>query len=249
MTLKQSSLKFLESVEILISHNINITKLDLTKAVFDFKQKKASYYLNLYKNSYNEFSNDIIALPALLKQNLDNKATIEEITSLLEPLKKHYLSKDLGKLLGYAKRIYDLSKQLRFPKSDKFIIKIPKLPNIIKEEVTADIKEIEKCFNYNCFRSSIILCGRIMETTLHRKYYESTGTDLLEKAPGIGIGKLIAKLQEKSVPLPAGLTQQIHLINQTRIFTVHKKQSAFIPSKEQANAIILFTIDVLEKLF
>jgi len=93
------------------------------------------------------------------------------------------------------------------------------------------------------------LCGRVMETALHRKYYEATGQDLLEKAPGIGLGNLIAKLSEKGVKLDPGLTNQIHLINQVRVFSVHTKQDAFIPSKMQAQAIVLYTIDILEKVF
>jgi hypothetical protein len=88
-----------------------------------------------------------------------------------------------------------------------------------------------------------------LETALHRKYYEATGNDLLEKAPGIGLGSLIAKLSEKGAALPPGLPNQIHLINQARVFSVHTKQETFIPTKDQAQAIMLFTIDALNKIF
>ena len=89
----------------------------------------------------------------------------------------------------------------------------------------------------------------MLEISLHRKYYEITKNDLLEKSPGIGLGKIIAKLKEKKVNIAPGLSQQIHLINQTRIFSVHKKSSTFTPNKDQTHAIILFTLDILEKLF
>ncbi len=127
--------------------------------------------------------------------------------------------------------------------------KIPRLPHEIKEDVTADWNEIQKCMNAGCYRSAVVLCGRVMETALHRKYYEATGNDLLEKAPGTGLGTLIAKLSEHGVKLDPGLPNQIHLINQVRVFSVHTKKESFAPSKTQAEAIVLYTMDILDKLF
>lgn len=123
------------------------------------------------------------------------------------------------------------------------------MPGEIRDEVTADLLEAQKCMKNACYRSAVILCGRVLETALHRKYFEATGNDLLEKAPGTGLGNLIAKLSEKGVQLDPGLTNQIHLINQVRVYSVHKKQDAFSPTQNQAQAIVLYTIDVLEKLF
>ncbi|MFP4423991.1 MAG: hypothetical protein ACLFP2_02045 [Candidatus Woesearchaeota archaeon] len=128
-------------------------------------------------------------------------------------------------------------------------VEIPPLPYDIRDEVTLDIKEMHKCFSAGCFRSVVILCGRVIEVALHRKYFEATGQDILEKNPGIGLGKLIAKLSEKNVAFDPGLTQQIHLINQVRISSVHKKEEAFYPSQSQAQAIMLFTLDVLSRMF
>jgi len=127
--------------------------------------------------------------------------------------------------------------------------KIPRLPSEIRDDVTADLQEIQKCVNSACYRSAVILCGRVMETALHRKYFDATGNDLLEKAPGTGLGTLIAKLSEHGVKLDPGLPNQIHLINQVRVFSVHTKKESFSPSKTQAEAIVLYTLDILDKLF
>lgn len=135
------------------------------------------------------------------------------------------------------------------PEQRKQSFRIPKLPSDIKEDVAADLQEIQKCLNSACFRSAVILCGRVMETALHRKYYEATGNDLLEKAPGTGLGTLIAKLSEHGVKLDPGLPNQIHLINQIRVFSVHTKKETFSPSKTQTEAIVLYTLDILDKLF
>ena len=135
------------------------------------------------------------------------------------------------------------------PEQKKQSFKTPKLPSEIRDDVAADLQEIQKCVNTGCFRSAVILCGRVMETALHRKYYEATGNDLLEKAPGTGLGTLIAKLSEHGVKLDPGLPNQIHLINQVRVFSVHTKKESFSPSKNQAEAIVLYTLDILDKLF
>lgn len=123
------------------------------------------------------------------------------------------------------------------------------VPVDVRDVITADLQEVQSCMNAQCYRSAMILCGRVLETALHRKYFDATGQDLLEKAPGTGLGNLIAKLAEKGVQLDPGLPNQIHLINQVRVFSVHTKQQAFTPTKLQAEAIVLYTLDILEKLF
>ena len=129
-------------------------------------------------------------------------------------------------------------------------VAIPKnIPTELRTEVIADIKELHRCFDNGCYRSAVILCGRLLEIALHRKYYEATNFDILEKNPGIGLGTLIAKLSEKNVTFDPGLTQQIHLINQVRIHSVHKKKESFYPTRNQAHAMMLYTLDILEKMF
>ena len=145
---------------------------------------------------------------------------------------------------GILDKLAELAAELEEPKRHSI-----RMPGEIQAEVNADLSEMEKCFEAGCYRSVIILCGRSIETALHRKYFEITGQDLLEKAPGTGLGNLIAKLAEKEVQLPPGLSNQIHLINQARVWSVHTKQDAFKPTREQAQAIMLFTQDTLSKLF
>ncbi|MFH1450672.1 MAG: hypothetical protein ABIF92_01680, partial [archaeon] len=133
--------------------------------------------------------------------------------------------------------------------SSEITFDIPPLPEEVISEIMADINEIRKCYDAGCYRSAVILCGRVMEAALNRKYFEVSGNDLLETSPGLGLGKIIAKLGEKGVKLDPGLTQQIHMINQVRIFSVHQKKEAFYPSKGQTQAMVLYTVDVLRKLF
>ena len=175
---------------------------------------------------------------------IDTKESRLELFVLLDNMKK---AKDIRTMLMVISRMEDIIGDIKETGEMKF--NIQKVPEDVKEEVVADLDELKRCYEAKCYRSCIIICGRLLEVALHRKYFEVTKTDLLEKSPGIGLGNLIAKLVEKEVKLDPGLTQQIHLINNVRIFSVHKKKEVFKPSKAQTNAIILFTLDTLEKLF
>ncbi len=126
---------------------------------------------------------------------------------------------------------------------------LPFLPVEIRGEIETDLAELSRCYDAEAYRSVVILCGRVLEVALHRRYFEATKNDLLEKAPGTGLGNLIAKLADKGVLVDPALTNKIHLVNQVRVHSVHVKKDAFRPSKDQAHAMTLYTVDVLKKLF
>lgn len=215
----------------------------------NLKERKAAYYFSSAESCYNDLKREIFEIVSEAKGQ-------EPVFDILLFWKELQQSKgDAGKSKEILDRMSDAalkilpSQKTETKTQDNVSLKIPKLPEDIKADVLADIREIEKCFNNGLYRSATILCGRVLETALHRKYYEATGNDALEKSPGIGLGNLIAKLKEKNIEIDPAITQQIHLINQVRIFTVHKKKEAFMPSKEQCHAIILYTIDVVGRMF
>lgn len=200
----------------------------------NFEETKKNYNLSLIKNS----------IKRLKSISSDNK----KFSPLTYELDNSFKNKNKNSMIDLLEKIDTLNKESPITLQE-VSFRVPKIPSDIRNGIAFDIKELECCFNADCFRSSIILCGRILETALHRKYYEITHVDLLEKAPGIGLGKIIAKLKDRNIEIEPGLTQQIHLINQVRIFSVHKKTSDFNPSKSQTHAIILYTLDILTKLF
>jgi len=185
-----------------------------------------------------------LALTGIL-QRLRNAAQNTDLAPIVQKLANAQTVKEMKVLLE------ELAEQVvpEKPAERRIQFNPRTVPNEIREEIHADLTEAQKCMNSECYRSAVILCGRVLETALHRKYFDATGNDLLEKAPGIGLGNLIAKLSDKGVTLDPGLSNQIHLINQLRIYSVHKKQETFVPSRAQAEAIVLYTLDVLEKLF
>ena len=172
-----------------------------------------------------------------------NVTAIIEGISRLKPLKERGEWKEMLILINKMK------KSMPKPRNETQFSKPKNIPLEVREDIFADIEELTRCYESGCYRSAVILCGRILETCLQRKYFEATGNDILEKNPGIGLGKLIAKMLEHKIHLDPGLTQQIHLVNQVRIFSVHKKQSVFYPTREQTQAMILYTMDSINKLF
>src|SRR3989339_1443091 len=172
--------------------------------------------------------------------DIDDKELRLELITLFDRMKKE------NEKVKYIREMINVVKEVK-EKNIKF--SLSKIPGDVKNDELADLFELEKCYDAGCYRSCIILCGRLLEVGLHRKYFEATGNDLLEKSPGIGLGNLIAKLNEKGILVDPGVMQQVHLVNNVRIFSVHKKKESFVTSKNQTSAIILFTLDTLEKLF
>ena len=217
--------------------------------VLDYKAGRAKYLQIALRNAVDKLKKDAWELVELRNVDEDNKYLILEILKRTSRLKKDMPTNELKQNLAEISRLSNsLKGSVRVEKGIQFI-DIPPLPDEIKDSIAADLNEIRKCFEAEAYRSCVVLCGRVLETALQRKYYEVTGVDLMETSPGIGLGKLIAKLSEKEVEFDPGLTQQIHLINQVRVYSVHSKKEAFYPSKGQTQAMILYTLDVLRKLF
>jgi len=236
-----------EALDNATKHDIDLeTPFDKEKTIYNFKEKQKEYYHSVYSAALKSLKNSSADLNQLMAYDYNNQDKVNEILEKIPDLDE----KDPVKLKKTLDKLEFIFKQLNVPQDLPSNIKMPEnLPPEIRSEIAADIRELDKCFNSSCYRSSVIMCGRVLETALFRKYFDTTGIDLLEKAPGTGLGNLIAKLKEKNIELDPALTNQIHLINQIRIFSVHKKKEPFIPSRDQTQAIILYTIDILEKLF
>jgi hypothetical protein len=230
-----------------IKHGIVLgTKIDNGKALIDYNVQQKKYFQERLLNSLKSVNESSFELKNNKKFNEISRKNAEEILSLLHGLESSNLT-DINNTLF---KIENLLKNVKFPDDNDKLVKIPKrIPSDIKEDLVLDLEELQKCYDNECYRSCVIICGRVLETALHRRYYEVTGQDVLEKNPGIGLGNLIAKMNEKSINLDPGLTNQIHLINQVRVFSVHKKKEAFYPSEQQTQAMILYTLDILNKLF
>lgn len=199
----------------------------------DFKQRQKF-------SAAQNVSNSVKLLQDAAKSIPDDGAVVPSLLKAVDGLDVENLKDLKQRLDGVA----GLASQLE--EEEEFTVTVP---DEIREHVEEDLNEISRCFEAGLYRSAVILCGRVLETALFSKYFHETGVDLLEKAPGTGLGNLIKKLAEKGIETDPALTNQIHLINQVRIHSVHQKKQVFRPSKEQTKAIILYTKDILNKLF
>jgi hypothetical protein len=203
----------------------------------DYKKKEQEYYKK-------DVENKIKAIHSLMDDS-SLKETFSELGSLIRKFDEDSIIKALEIIEDLKGKV----KEVVIKEIVQNELVLPDLPKEIMPEVRANFDELLVCLENKCYRSVLILSGKILEIALHRKYFEVTGRDLLEKSPDIGLGNLLAKLRENNTYLDPGLSQQIHLINQLRVFSVHKKPEIFFPSKEQAKATVLYTLDILKKLF
>ena len=121
----------------------------------------------------------------------ENLQDVEQIKALVTKLS---LTKDASELKLIVGHIAEFAAKIKMPKIVKMSI-----PFDVKADMEADMTELHKCYDAGCYRSTVILCGKLLETALHRKYFDATGNDLLEKSPGIGLGNLISKLKDNSI--------------------------------------------------
>lgn len=230
-----------------VKNEINLdNKIDTNKAMLNYSLNQRKYHQDRLSNALKAVKDSSFELGTMKQPDEISQEKLTKIMELIPSLE----TTDVSEINKTVKKIDFLIKQIKFPSMDDKFVKIPKrIPNDIRQDIVLDLEELERCYQNECYRSCVILCGRLLETALHRKFYDVTGQDALEKSPGIGLGNLIAKLAEKNVILDPGLTNQIHLINQVRVFSVHKKKDAFYPTQQQTQAMILYTLDILNKLF
>lgn len=220
------------------SNNVSLDKPSKDALPTDFKRNQDDYFRNAVYTAIGFLEKDVQDLGIVPPENL------QDVEQIKAGVVKLGLSKNVDELKLIVNHIAELASKIKVPKTNA-----PILPGEIKSIVQADITEMQNCYQAGCYRSTVIICGRILEIALHRVYFDCTGNDLLEKSPGIGLGNLIAKLKDNNIELDPGLSNQIHLINQVRIHSVHHKKEVFLPSRQQAHAIMLYTMDVLGKLF
>ncbi|MBW3011034.1 DUF4145 domain-containing protein [Candidatus Woesearchaeota archaeon] len=215
--------------------------------LYDFSRTKANYYMQTGKSKLNDMKKEIISLSADPK----DLQKVSQLLQLLERIGELYDQKQVEKIKKLIDQVAEnyASLDIKETKQTKFGANLPDFPSDIQNEMKADFEELQKCFDSQCYRASVILCARILEIGLHHLYFAKTNNDLLETSPGIGLGKIVAKLSEKSIDLGPGINEQIHLINKVRVSSVHKKKETFKPSKEQTHAMILYTLDILNKIF
>jgi hypothetical protein len=226
--------------------NINLT--EKFNNPFDFKKREQEYYKKLLETGMRKVKANLAE--GLLYGKEKHRQDLDIIKKNIELIEEKIKLGDLLEAISIicsTRDIPDIKVEKPLFETKSFFL--PHVPREIYYETKSNFDEITICFENRCYRAATILCGKILEVALHRKYFEVTGKDMLEKAPSIGLGNMLVRLKEAGIIIEPGLSNQIHIINQLRVATVHKKVSHFVPSRAQCQATILYTLDALKKLF
>lgn len=247
--LKEALSGLREVINSVISKKIDFEN-KIAESEFDFKKKEREYYLNEVSSALKRFE-AVLSESFVSSGKGSERAELAKVADKVREFKAEIRKKNFAGAFKMINSTLEICPSIKIsdadlPKSDFFL---PKVPRDIYVEIKASFDELVKCYEHSCYRSALILCGRILELALHYKYLKVTGRDLLEKAPDIGLGSLVLRFKDKNISLDPGLSNQIHLINQLRIASVHKKKQSFNPTKAQSKATILYTLDTLKKLF
>lgn len=216
--------------------------------VFDFKKREQDYYKRLLNGQLRKVKANLAE--GMLYGKNEHRDQIQKIKIAIEQIEQKIALNNLleaSSIISNLPEIPNIKVEKPLFETKSFFL--PHVPREVYFEVKSNFDEATICFDNRCYRAATILCGKILEVALHRKYFEVTGKDMLEKAPSIGLGNMLVRLKEANVEIEPGLSNQIHIINQMRVATVHKKAGHFIPSRAQCQATILYTLDALKKLF
>lgn len=106
-----------------------------------------------------------------------------------------------------------------------------------------DLQEMKLCLSVGAFRGSLALAGRVLETCLKtalRAHGRTVQDDWM-------VGKLLSEMEEAHLYVDPGMKNVWNIINKQRIVGVHAKDTAPIPSREQAIIVAYAVIDTLKR--
>ena len=167
MEFQKALIKLQNSIDTAIKNKVDLqSKLDSERALYNYKEKQKQYYVNSVRSAVKQVKSSYLGLIEIAKDK-DNQEIVNKIYELIPDLD----STDLQTLNKTLKNILSLVKLLDIKEKEKDF-GTPKVPQEIYAEIKADIEELNRCFKNECYRSSVILCGRLLETAIHRKYFE-----------------------------------------------------------------------------
>jgi hypothetical protein len=162
-----------------------------------------------------------------------------------------------------VRRLYGLEEQDNF-KLNKIIdlikeIQFSKMNEKTKEHYIKTLNEISDCFSVGCYNATIALCGKTIEIYLteilrhfnieiKRPYYDKKSMST-KFTSDLTLGQLFSITQD--LPECQKTTyinsENIELIKKYRNGTVHFNEKIPVPSEDEAEGIISFTIDAIKR--
>jgi len=122
------------------------------------------------------------------------------------------------------------------------------VPPEIREEMLADIQELEVCAEHGANRSALFLCGRILELALGRKFWEETQVDPVVRE--WTLGKLITECEARGIlkGLPK-LFSLAKIIKDCRNPSVHVTARVYRPTPGEVGGLSQVAASVVQRLY
>src|SRR3989344_1180525 len=157
------SLKDFQSViKTIKSKKISFNK-KTSENLYAFKEKEHDYYINIYNQNYEALIKNSSELNSLIDIDKSNQQHILKINALLSDINESNKKNDIKKIEEALNGIIEAYIQLKLPEEElHFSIDIKNIPLQIRADFRADMEELDKCFISGCYRSAIMLCGRLL---------------------------------------------------------------------------------------
>jgi hypothetical protein len=239
--------------------------LALEKLIGQIKRKRTQERLLGYLNSLLEVKENLIRLKrrlrrtqsSILEMGDEDAEDIDEVVDLVGMMLKGIEDIERNVQQTSTENLDEEVRSLRIDFSElsgslpveqiMFLVDFSTAPQEIREEIKLDFDEMRICYNNGAFRSAIIMCGRVLELLLAKKYFDSTHVDPVELRWQLGV--LIRKCFERNVLTDPGIGDICNFINHLRISSVHASHAIHRPIQEETKSVIEFTISLLKSLY
>lgn len=235
--------------------------LALEKLIGQIKRKRTQERLLEYLHSLLEVKENVIKLKRKLRRLLEigdeDAGDIHDVADLIDTMLKGIEDIERNVQEASTENLDEEVRSLRIDFSElsgslpveqiMFLVDFSNIPQEIREETKLDFEEMRICYNSGAFRSAIIMCGRVLELQLAKKYFDSTGVDPIEQKWQLGF--LIGKCSERNVITDSAVGDICNFINHSRIGSVHASHAIHRPIQEETKSVIEFTISLLRRLY
>lgn len=213
------------------SHSLSTIKENLVKLKRELKR---------LPNTTEEDSEDITEANDLIEDAL---TSIRERERNIVDTKTEVLDADV---IGIRSLVSEISGSMPIEQI-MFLVDLSGVPQEIREELKLDLEEMQIGYNAGAIRSTLGMCGRVLELVLARRYFEARGIDPITQKWHLGL--LIRKCFEDHVITDEAIGDICNLINRSRIGSVHSVSRLYKPSQDEAKPVVEFTINLVKTFF
>jgi hypothetical protein len=113
-----------------------------------------------------------------------------------------------------------------------------------REDAAESIRELRRCFQEQCYLSTLVMAGRLLEVCLRQRCRDAS----VVTQDDWSVGTLMKRLDEQGLSPDPTLHNVANVINRFRIVSAHARGEVY-PSEDQVRMVIHAAVDLLVKTF